>query len=96
MPEIKFYLEGGGAKCIYQLTFLYYVFNRVNSTYTVKTIDTISFSSVIAFFILTDNFEFAKSIFITNGTGRTCSNISPDVYCSGNVVQNSSPTNCRH
>jgi predicted acylesterase/phospholipase RssA len=58
-------MEGGGAKCIYQLSFLYKLLNsnKFNENYKVNSIHCISFSSIIAYMLLTNNYNYCYELF---------------------------------
>jgi predicted acylesterase/phospholipase RssA len=65
MKQINLYLEGGGAKCIYQLSFIHKLLLYINNSnkYQLNSINTISFGSIIAFLILNNNYEHGIDIF---------------------------------
>lgn len=62
--KIRFYLEGGGAKCTYQLTFLKHLFNNnnFNNNFELESIWAISFGSVMAYLFLLDEVDLAKKL----------------------------------
>lgn len=73
--KISFYLEGGGSKCSYQLGFLNYILNDscFNNHYDIDSLYTISYSSIITFFILLKKFDNIQDLMTSSTLQKSIS-----------------------